>query len=337
MNWKTRLILSIVMTSIMVMMVTLLATWLALGLDPHFLQQWIKAYFIARAGRGAHRFPVHARRPAHHRPHHDDIWLGMMLSRSTLRAGSTPARSRRRMSSRCARWLFPRRKPTSAPCAHLDLRGAPTRKNPEASKSALRGLPIAIKTFSTPPTCLRPTARPSTPATVRGADASLVVMASSTGGNLIGKTVTTPFAFLDPAAYEESAPIPRTRRAALPPVRRPPSPPLAWCQSRSARQTGGIDHSSCRLLRHRRLQAVVPDAADRRHQVLLVVARHARIFRCKRRRRRFRRRSDLGPCLRVDGREPKPATSRAGAHAHLGRREPRTMRTPLRPPRMPRR
>ena len=47
MDWKTRLILSILMTSGMVMMVTLLATWLALGFDPGFMQQWITAYFVA--------------------------------------------------------------------------------------------------------------------------------------------------------------------------------------------------------------------------------------------------------------------------------------------------
>jgi len=47
MSWKSRLILSIVMTSIMVLMVTLLATWLALGFDPNFLRQWIKSYFVA--------------------------------------------------------------------------------------------------------------------------------------------------------------------------------------------------------------------------------------------------------------------------------------------------
>ena len=47
MTWKVRLVLSIVMTSVMVLMVTLVATWLALGFDPHFLRQWIKAYFVA--------------------------------------------------------------------------------------------------------------------------------------------------------------------------------------------------------------------------------------------------------------------------------------------------
>ena len=39
MDWKTRLILSILMTSVMVMMVTLLATWLALGFDLGLMRQ----------------------------------------------------------------------------------------------------------------------------------------------------------------------------------------------------------------------------------------------------------------------------------------------------------
>jgi hypothetical protein len=47
MEWKSRLILSIVMTSVMVLAVTLLATCLALGFDPGFLRQWLKAYFIS--------------------------------------------------------------------------------------------------------------------------------------------------------------------------------------------------------------------------------------------------------------------------------------------------
>jgi hypothetical protein len=47
MNAKTRLILSIVMTSAMVMAVTLLVTFLNLGLTSGFLVQWLKAYFIA--------------------------------------------------------------------------------------------------------------------------------------------------------------------------------------------------------------------------------------------------------------------------------------------------
>jgi uncharacterized protein DUF2798 len=44
---KARLILALMMSSVMVFMVTLLVTYLNLGLAPDFLIQWVKAYFIA--------------------------------------------------------------------------------------------------------------------------------------------------------------------------------------------------------------------------------------------------------------------------------------------------
>jgi Protein of unknown function (DUF2798) len=44
---KARLILSLMMSSVMVFMVTLLVTYLNLGLVPDFLLQWGKAYLIA--------------------------------------------------------------------------------------------------------------------------------------------------------------------------------------------------------------------------------------------------------------------------------------------------
>ena len=47
MDAKSRLILALLMSSVMVFMVTLLVTYLNLGLDPDFLRQWVKAYFIA--------------------------------------------------------------------------------------------------------------------------------------------------------------------------------------------------------------------------------------------------------------------------------------------------
>jgi hypothetical protein len=44
---KARLILSLLMSSIMVLMVTLLVTFLNLGLAPDFLAHWAKAFVIA--------------------------------------------------------------------------------------------------------------------------------------------------------------------------------------------------------------------------------------------------------------------------------------------------
>jgi len=47
MDAKSRFILAAVMSAMMVFMVTLLVTFLNLGLRPDFLYQWAKAYFIA--------------------------------------------------------------------------------------------------------------------------------------------------------------------------------------------------------------------------------------------------------------------------------------------------
>jgi hypothetical protein len=47
MDAKTRFILAAVMSSMMVFMVTLVVTYLNLGLRPDFLLKWVKAYFIA--------------------------------------------------------------------------------------------------------------------------------------------------------------------------------------------------------------------------------------------------------------------------------------------------
>lgn len=47
MDAKTRFILAAVMSSMMVFMVTLIVTYVNLGLPPDFLLQWAKAYVIA--------------------------------------------------------------------------------------------------------------------------------------------------------------------------------------------------------------------------------------------------------------------------------------------------
>lgn len=47
MEATARLILALVMSSVMVLMVTLLVTYLNLGLRSDFLIKWVQAYFIA--------------------------------------------------------------------------------------------------------------------------------------------------------------------------------------------------------------------------------------------------------------------------------------------------
>jgi hypothetical protein len=47
MEGKARLILAATMSSVMVFMVTLIVTFLNLGLPPDFIVQWAKAYIVA--------------------------------------------------------------------------------------------------------------------------------------------------------------------------------------------------------------------------------------------------------------------------------------------------
>jgi Protein of unknown function (DUF2798) len=47
MDGKARLILALLMSSVMVLMVTLLVTFLNLGVRADFLLQWVKAYVVA--------------------------------------------------------------------------------------------------------------------------------------------------------------------------------------------------------------------------------------------------------------------------------------------------
>ena len=47
MTAKTRFILVLIMSSMMVFMVTLVVTYVNLGMRPDFLARWVKAYFIA--------------------------------------------------------------------------------------------------------------------------------------------------------------------------------------------------------------------------------------------------------------------------------------------------
>src|SRR5262245_52164083 len=47
MDLKTRLVLPLLMSGIMVLMVTLVVTYLNLGIQADFIERWMRAYFIA--------------------------------------------------------------------------------------------------------------------------------------------------------------------------------------------------------------------------------------------------------------------------------------------------
>ena len=68
MPWKARLILVLTMSSVMVAMVTLLVTYLNLGLPADFAWHWAKAYLIAWPVAAAHRLLHHAVGAPAHRP-----------------------------------------------------------------------------------------------------------------------------------------------------------------------------------------------------------------------------------------------------------------------------
>jgi hypothetical protein len=47
MHWKTRLVLALIMSAAMALMVTLLVTFINLGMRSNFVFLWLKAYVIA--------------------------------------------------------------------------------------------------------------------------------------------------------------------------------------------------------------------------------------------------------------------------------------------------
>ncbi len=47
MHWKERLVLAIIMSATMALMVTLLVTFINLGLRSDFIYLWLKAYLLA--------------------------------------------------------------------------------------------------------------------------------------------------------------------------------------------------------------------------------------------------------------------------------------------------
>lgn len=47
MNWRVRALTGALMTLVICVIVTFVATWLTVGFDPAFLRQWLKAFVIA--------------------------------------------------------------------------------------------------------------------------------------------------------------------------------------------------------------------------------------------------------------------------------------------------
>ena len=225
-------------TGIMVLMVTLVVTYLNLGLRP-ISCRWVKAYFIAWPVAAAP--PSSSCRPrritdrivAAHRGHR------LMLSALDLARRIEAGRLTPRPSSICARRRSPRAKPRSARSPSLDLeaRGAPPRRAGLAAHAAARTAGrhqghfrhrrLADRLWLAD-LCRPPPAR-------RRRDGRAGAPRRRHRPRQDRHAPNSPR--LQPAGRATRA-TSRIRRAARPRARPPRSPP-AWCRSRLGSQTGG--------------------------------------------------------------------------------------------------
>ena len=174
------------------------------------------------------------------------------------------------------------------------------------------------RTFSTPPICRPNTARRSMPATGRAPTPPLVALIAPRRRHRARQDRDHRIRHRCSRQRPAIRTISRTRRAA----RRRARPrrvaagmlPIAigTPDRRLGDPAGGV-------LRRRRLQAVVPADADRRHEMRLLASRHRRAVRRRRRRRGLRRGRDHGPRPARRSRDAGGAAHRAGAHAICGR------------------
>ena len=151
------------------------------------------------------------------------------------------------------------------------------------------------------------------------------------GGVVLGKTVTTEFASLEPARHAQSAQSCAHAGRIVVGLGRGGGGRHAADRARQPDRRLG--HPPRRLLRRRRLQAFVSAAADGRDEMLLVVARHRRPVRRGRAptSRSPPPRSAAAICGSMDGRRAAPVV--ALVRTHSGMRRARRCRTPSSAPR----
>ena len=196
---KARLILSLLMSSVMVFMVTLLVTYLNLGLVPDFLVPVGQGLCHRLAGRGRDRVHDHAGLPPPDRPHRrapgaDGLMLSALDLARRIEAGALTPRA---VVEMCAEAIAARESEIGAFTA-LDIEGARRTADGLASMP-LRGLPVGMKdifdTVDFPTAYGSPIYAGHRPK----ADAAMVMAVRRAGGVILGKTVTTEFASLQPA------------------------------------------------------------------------------------------------------------------------------------------
>ena len=196
MPWKARLVLVLTMSSVMVAMVTLLVTYLNLGLPADFAWHWAKAYLIAwpvAAATGYFIMPS-ARRLTDRivaPPRRNHLMLSALdLARRIAAGGLTPAH----VLDLCAEAIA-RREPQIGAFTALDLDAARrAAAAPGLAQTPLAGLPIGIKdiydTADMPTAYGSPIYAGHRPAS----DAAMVMLVRRAGGVIAGKTVTAAFA-----------------------------------------------------------------------------------------------------------------------------------------------
>ena len=195
----------------------------------------------------------------------------------TPRAGRRPVRrGDRRARGRDRRLRHARSRRRAQGCAADGLKDKP-----------LRGLPVALKDIFDTADMPTEYGSPIYAGHRPSADAALVSLIRRAGGIAIGKTVTTEFAHLDPGKTRNPHnPDAHAGRLVVGLGRRRRGGLFADRDRHPDRRLGD---PAGELLRRRRLQAVVPAAADRRHEMRVLASRHRRPVRRRRRRRRLRR------------------------------------------------
>ena len=114
---KARFILAATQSSMMVFMVTLVATYLNLGLRPDFVLQWAKAYIVAWPVAAGTGLSGHADGAPLHRPRHEPhrrrrLMLSALLIARAIESGEfTPAQA----LELCADAIAERERRRSAP------------------------------------------------------------------------------------------------------------------------------------------------------------------------------------------------------------------------------
>ena len=285
MDGRTRLILALLMSSVMVLMVTLLVTLLNLGLGFRFPGAMGQGLSHRLAGGGGHRLPGDAAgAPPERADHRPARWSAADAVRARAGAGrSRPASFRpRAVVDLCGVAIAAREREIGA-FAALDL---------EAGKACRRAAQLAALAAAWAPDRRQGHLRHRRFSDrLRFADLCRPPPGRRRGDGDAGAACRRHRArqdgdqrirFASAGNHAQSAQSRAHDRHILGGVGRGGCRRhAAACARQPDRQ---LDRPAGRLLRGRRFQAVLPPDAHRRHEMLLLVARHRRPVRCRHRR-----------------------------------------------------